>query len=220
MIPFLDLHTHKTKVMQGTFAIQSLAISEAIFLAMPKTKPISIGIHPWFSKADEFEKNIKYLNVLARQNNVMCIGECGLDRLKGENISFQTQVFDAQVILAEELGKPVIVHCVKAFDEIIAVKKRLKPTAPLIIHGFNKNQQLGHQLMQQGFYLSFGSAVLSRPSVAAFISTLDAPFFLETDDDEVSIEKIYQKVAEIRKITVEELKDIIFANWKKVGLQP
>jgi TatD DNase family protein len=218
MVPFLDLHTHYTRTINGAVAIQSLAISESVFLAMPKTKPISIGIHPWFSKADDFEKNMKYLRVLAQQSNVKMIGECGLDKLRGEPLDFQIKALTAQIQLAAALNKPVVLHCVKAFDELIALKKQLRPQVPLIIHGFNKNSALGSQLIQQGFYLSFGAAVLSSENVQKLLQEIGVNFFLETDDAEVSIESIYQKVAELKKTTVDELKDIIFANWRKIGL--
>jgi len=215
---FLDIHTHKSLQQQSVLAIQSLSLSESTFLAMPKTKPISIGIHPWYGKLEELPKNMKYLNVLARQNNVKLIGECGLDKLKGEAIESQLQMLEAQITLAEQLQKPLILHCVKAFDELIALKKRLQPTVPMIIHGFNKKQEMAQQLVNQGFYLSFGAAVLISEEVAFALEKMEQPFFLETDDAEVDIVEIYTKVAELKKITIDELKDIIFANWKKLGL--
>lgn len=215
---FLDLHTHQTKQEPGILSVQSLSLTESTFLAMPKTKPISIGIHPWYGKQDELSKNMKYLKVLAQQSNVKLIGECGLDKLRGEAIAQQITTLEAQLVLAQELQKPVIIHCVRAFEELIALKKRIKPNVPLIIHGFNKKKELAEQLQNQGFYLSFGAAVLTSEQTIGTLAQLDTPFFLETDDAEVDIKTIYTKVAEIKKITVDELKDVIFANWKKIGL--
>lgn len=218
MVIFLDIHTHKTEQEQGVISIQSLSLNESTFLAMPKTKPISIGIHPWYGKLEDLPKNMKYLNVLARQDNVKLIGECGLDKLKGETIESQLQMLEAQITLAEALRKPLILHCVKAFDELIALKNRLHPKVPMVIHGFNKKHEMGQQLVNQGFYLSFGAAVLKSEEGASALEKIDHPFFLETDEAEVDIKEIYTKVAEIKKITVDQLKDIIFANWKKLGL--
>ncbi len=215
---FLDIHTHQTKQEQEVVAIQSLSLSESTFLAMPKIKPISIGIHPWYGKLEELPKNMKYLSVLARQENVKLIGECGLDKLKGETMESQLQMLEAQVTLAEELQKPLILHCVKAFDELIALKKRLQPSVPMIIHGFNKKHEMAQQLINQGFCLSFGAAILKSEEVVFALEKIDQPFFLETDESEVDIQDIYIKVAEIKKISLDELKDIIFANWKKMGL--
>lgn len=215
---FLNLHTHQTKQAPGVVAIQSISLSESTFLAMPKTKPISIGIHPWYGKLAELPTYMKYLTVLAKQDNVKLIGECGLDKLQGEPMTSQIQLLEAQMDLAEQLKKPLILHCVKAFDELIALKKKMNPSVPLIIHGFAKKKELAVQLINQGFCLSFGAAVLTSEAVAATLQQLDAPFFLETDDAQVDIEAIYTKVAELKKITVDELKDVIFANWKNIGL--
>jgi TatD DNase family protein len=215
---FLDIHTHQTAQKVGSTSIESLSLTNDIFLAMPKKKSISIGLHPWFATLDKLALQMKYLTVLAKQDNVKLIGECGLDKLKGEPLANQILVLEEQIKLAEQLQKPLILHCVKAFDELIALKQNLKVTVPMIIHGFNKNEVLGKQLIANGFLLSFGAAVLKENSGAAkLISSLDQ-FFLETDDSEVSIEEIYHAVAEINKITVDELKDVIFANWKKLGL--
>ncbi|MNR23968.1 hypothetical protein D3C85_1410210 [compost metagenome] len=66
--------------------------------------------------------------------------------------------------------------------------------------------------------MSFGAAVLKSEEVAFALEKIDQPFFLETDEAVVDIKEIYTKVAEIKKISLDELKDIIFANWKKIGL--
>ncbi|WP_316770565.1 TatD family hydrolase [Pedobacter frigiditerrae] len=220
MIEFLDIHTHKTATKSGVTSIQSLSLTSDIFLAMPKKKPISIGLHPWYATIDKLELQMKYLTVLVKQDNVKMIGECGLDKLKGENIANQLLILERQIAMAEELKKPLILHCVKAFDELIAIKEKLKVKVPMIIHGFNKNEELGKQLVAKGFYLSFGAAVLKENSSAAkLIEELDN-FYLETDDSEEAIEEIYHAVAEIKKCSVDQLKALIFANWKKLNLNP
>ncbi|RZK56385.1 MAG: TatD family deoxyribonuclease [Pedobacter sp.] len=215
---FLDIHTHKTAVSKGVNSIQSLSLTSDIFLAMPKKKPISIGLHPWYAKFENLELQLKYLRVLAKQSNVKLIGECGLDLLQGDSLENQLLIFEQQIVLAEELKKPLIIHCVKRFAELVTLKEKLKVKVPMIIHGFNKNKELGFQLLDKGFLLSFGSAVLKENSGAAALVKQTDNFFLETDDSEIAIEEIYHAVAEIKKITVDELKDVIFANWKKIGL--
>ncbi|RZJ20438.1 MAG: TatD family deoxyribonuclease [Acinetobacter sp.] len=215
---FLDIHTHKTATKSGVTSIQSLSLTEDIFLAMPKKKPISIGLHPWYATIDKLELQMKYLSVLAKQDNVKMIGECGLDKLKGENIADQLLILERQIAIAEELNKPLILHCVKAFDELIAIKEKLKVKVPMIIHGFNKNEELGKQLVAKGFYLSFSAAVLKENSSAAKLIAELNEFLLETDDSQITIEEIYHAVAEIKKCTVDELKAAIFANWEKLNL--
>lgn len=215
---FLDLHTHKTSTKAGEITIQSLSLTDDVFLAMPKKKPISIGLHPWYASIEKLELHMKYLTVLAKQDNVKMIGECGLDKVKGDSIENQLVILEQQINLAQELKKPVILHCVKAFDEIIELKNRLKIKIPMIIHGFNKNETLGRQMLGKEFLLSFGAAVLKEGSAAAKLIKELEFFFLETDESQVSIEEVYHAVAKIKNINIDELKQVIFANWKKLNL--
>jgi TatD DNase family protein len=215
---FLDIHTHKTATQAGVISIQSLSLTNDIFLAMPKTKPISVGLHPWFATVEHLELQMKYLTVVANQPNVKQIGECGLDRLRGENLENQLIILEKQIELAEKINKPLILHCVRCFSELITTKDRLKVKVPMIIHGFNKNEALGKQLLDKGFHLSFGIAALKNNSGAAKLIQNTDRFFLETDDAEVSIEEIYQAAAILKKCTVDELKARIFTDWKKLNL--
>ncbi|MFC3560941.1 TatD family hydrolase [Pedobacter jamesrossensis] len=217
---FLDIHTHKAAQENGTTSIQSLSLTSDVFLAMPKTKPISIGLHPWYARLDKLELQMKYLSVLANQTNVKLIGECGLDKLKGEHLENQIAILEKQIALAEKLNKPLILHCVKAFSELIEIKDRLKVKVPMIIHGFNKNEALGKQLLNKGFLLSFGKTILNKNSGAAKLIQNHDNFFLETDDSETSIEEIYQAVSNLKNCSIDELKALIFANWKKLNLTP
>ncbi|WP_316846064.1 TatD family hydrolase [Pedobacter psychrodurus] len=216
---FLDIHNHKVATQPGVISIQSLSLTSDIFLAMPKTKPISVGLHPWFAKVEHLELQMKYLTVVATQTNVKQIGECGLDRLRGEKLENQILILEKQIELAEKLNKPLILHCVKCFSELIAIKDQLKVKVPMIIHGFNKNETLGHQLLGKGFLLSFGLAVLKKDSGAAKLIQSTDSFFLETDDADISIEEIYQAAAILKKCTVDELKARIFTDWNKLNLK-
>lgn len=215
---FIDLHTHKTRQEAGSVSIQSLSLTNDIFLAMPKKKSISIGLHPWYATLDKLELQMKYLRVLARQSNVKLIGECGLDKLKGDTLKNQVIILKNQIELAQSLNKPLILHCVKAFDELVAIKERLKVTVPMIIHGFDKNEALGKQLLNKGFLLSFGRAILRENSNASKLLIQLDRFFLETDDSETSIEEIYKAAANLKKCSVDELKALIFTNFKKLKI--
>ena len=216
MAGFLDIHTHQSATNSENIFIQSFSLTDAI--QYPDQKPMSVGIHPWYGKLKDLSAHLQQLKTLALSDNLKLIGECGLDKLKGEKIEDQITILTAQIELAQLIQKPVILHCVKAFGELIELKKKLQPTVPLIIHGFNKNHQLAKQMISQGFYLSFGAALLKSEKAALAFSKTAQPFFLETDDSEIPIEMIYQKAAEIKKISIDELKDVIFANWKKFNI--
>lgn len=218
MINYLDIHTHKSANFTGVISIQSFSLTADDFKIISKIKPISIGLHPWYATLAKLKIQIDNLSVFAKQPNVKLIGECGLDKLKGACLSNQISILKQQITLAEQLQKPLILHCVKAFDELVALKKQLKISVPLIIHGFNKSEELGAQLIANGFLLSFGAVVLNKQTGAAKLIQKIDHFFLETDDSEIGIEEIYQAVAELKNCTIIELKARIFANWKKIGL--
>jgi TatD DNase family protein len=215
---YIDIHTHHSRQKSGVNSVQSLSLTSDIFLAMPKTKSISVGLHPWFAEIGKLAMYMKYLNVIARQANVKMIGECGLDKLKGGKIEDQLLILKEQIRLAEVLNKPLILHCVKTFDELIAIKEEMKVHVPMIIHGFNKKMELGEQLLNKGFYLSFGAAILKTDSSTAKLVQHTDRFFLETDDKDVPIEKIYQQVAILKNSSVEQVKARIFADWERIIL--
>ncbi|QPH38431.1 TatD family hydrolase [Pedobacter endophyticus] len=207
---FLDIHSHKSAQKHDETSIQSLSLTSDIFLAMPKTRPISIGLHPWYAILENLEMQLKYLSVLAKQPNVKLIGECGLDKLKGESLDNQIIIFEKQIAIAEHLQKPIIIHCVKAFAELIEMKEQLKVKVPMIIHGFNKSEEMGKQLLGKGFLLSFGASLLKPNSgVTNLIQQID-DFFLETDDSEVPIKEVYLAAANLKKCAVDDLKARIF----------
>ena len=214
---FLNLHTHQTKQAPGVVAIQSISLSESTFLAMPKTKPISIGIHPWYGKLAELPTYMKYLTVLAKQDNVKLIGECGLDKRIEIPLEMQILVFKKQLEIVKQMNKPIVLHCVAAFDEVIAIKKELKITNPMIIHGFSKNEQVAKSLLKNDFYLSFGKYLLRNPDLEkVFKFAPENQILLETDTIEESIYQVYEKAAAIKGISVDKMKAIVFTNFSRI----
>jgi TatD DNase family protein len=224
--PFIDVHTHRRTQTAGVLSIPNFTQKEVQnnFFTEGVT-PCSVGLHPWFLTKENFEKDFEKLSQLASNQRVMMIGECGLDKLKGEDIAFQTQAFEQQIRLAETISKPIVIHCVRAFGEVIAVKKRLKPTVPLIIHGFNKKADVLKELLRHDFYISIGAAILEkkRPNTEGsnFAEILrqiplDRLFF-ETDDAEnVSIQEIYEVAANILEMDLAELKFKIYENTGRI----
>lgn len=215
---YLDIHTHQPLPKQDVQSILSLSLTDGDLYPLTNTRPISVGLHPWFAKLENLELQLEDLKNKAQQPNVKMIGECGLDKLRGESLENQIIIFERQIALAEELNKPIILHCVKAFAELIEMENRLKVKVPMIIHGFNKNEELGKQLMAKGFLLSFGTSILREDSSAAKLLQSTNNFFLETDNSETSIQDIYKVATNLKKCSVDELKARIFADWNKLNL--
>ncbi len=210
IIPYINIHTHHLSLEDGVFLFNNRfgfdkeLHTEAYF---------SIGIHPWDTELEisktGFEKLISHKNCLA-------IGECGLDKIKGPELNLQKRVFEYQLNLAVKYQKPVIIHCVKAFDELIEVCQPFKTKVPLIIHGFNKSQQLAEQLIVKGFYLSFGNSIFKKNEFDFNTIPLEK-IFLETDDNEsLLISDVYKMAAQSFNISENDLKEKIYSNFTTI----
>jgi len=178
-------------------------------------------LHPWF--IDEVQTELQFQQVINAAQDAKCkaIGECGLDKLKGPEITVQTALFLRHIELAMQLNKPVIVHCVHAFDKLSSIIKKYRNRVVFIIHGFNQNEQTAMQLLKLGAYLSFGASLLNEKQLklkAIFREIPNSRIFLENDASEIHIEEIFEVAATLKKCDVSTMKEVIFANYKTVFL--
>ncbi len=201
---FLDFHHHK----RGAAGIYNLDLNEET----PSSR-FSAGLHPkdispsWKS---DFEK----IKKISLSENCLAIGECGLDGLIDINEKLQNDIFQAHVSWAEEIRKPIIIHCVRRFSQILHYKNA---KIPLIIHGFNKKETIAKELLDAGFFLSFGKAASDNLSLQKLIK--DFPLqkmFLETDNADFDIAMLYEKVSAIKDISEEELSRQMWENLENV----
>ena len=177
----------------------------------------SIGIHPWYIDESRLESDLQLIDEKLLNTNCLALGECGLDKRIEIPFQIQEKVLKAQILLAEKHQKPLVLHCVAAFQEIIQIKKEQNVTVPMIIHGFSKNEQTAKQLLDNGFYLSFGKYLLRNPELkSVFQSVPNDQFFLETDTVEESLEEVYALAANYKNIKMEEMKTIVASNFEKV----
>ena len=87
----------------------------------------------------------------------------------------------------------------------------------MIVHGFSKNEQLVKQLIDNGFYISFGKYLLRNKELeSVFISVPNNQFFLETDTTEEGIEAVYALAASYKGVELNDLQDILIDNYKRV----
>lgn len=202
MIPFIDIHTH-----QSASSSDVVAVRNCDFNTIP-TGLSSIGVHPWQSvtinkDTDFINKSMKEVETKCKMPQVVMIGESGLDAFRGADMNIQKELFLQHITLSEQLGKPLIIHCVKAADDILSLYKQQRPTQQWIIHGYRKKEQLAKQLLQQGIALSFGLHFDAEAMKAAYESNA---LWLETDDKEVEIAALYQETANVLSVSIEELK--------------
>jgi TatD DNase family protein len=213
---YIDIHTHGGTPAPGIFIVESLMAHES---ATPKNVPgvaYTCGIHPWFLTQDNSEQLLDTVRKSVNSTEVIAIGEAGFDRLQGPSPEIQRRVFEEQVKLADEYKKPLIIHCVRAWEELLAVHKNLNPKTPWLIHGFRGTPELATQLFLKGLYLSLWFDFALRPESSKLLKTLPkSRFFLETDGADVDIRTIYKKVATDMDVEVEELKVIMLSNFNE-----
>ena len=210
---FINIHTHENS---GNASV--LEIVNQYPNSFDENVPhFSIGIHPWYINENSWQAELEIIEEKLQFENCLALGECGLDKRRETSIEFQIEVFEAQLLLAQKYNMPVIIHCVAAFQELIALKQKLKITIPLVIHGFSKSGELAEQLVKQGFYLSFGKYLIKNPELESVFSAIpNDRFFLETDTIEEGIEQVYDLAAKYKNIDVVALQQIVTKNFNTV----
>ena len=215
-MPFFNLHTHK---FTGNADILEL-VNQYPWEFDATIPNYSIGIHPWHINENRLASDLKTIEEKLDLNECLALGECGLDKRIEVPLALQIEVFEKQIALAEKYQKPLVLHLVAAFQELIEIKNRLQISVPIIIHGFSKNEQIAKQLIGNGFYLSFGKYLLRNPELeSVFQSIPNDKFFLETDTIEETLEDVYQLAAKYKNITLEALQAQIDNNYLAVFQQ-
>jgi TatD DNase family protein len=216
MEKYIDIHTHSSENDVDIFSIKNYNSSEDFDIDSPQK--YSAGLHPWFLSEDSKDSGIENLMRISGYPKVIAIGEAGLDRFSVVDFELQIAILKKQIIIAEKRKLPTIIHCVRAFSDLIAIKKKLNPQVPLIIHGFNQNSEILTELIKHQFYISIGEAIFNENYNAhKFLKNIpENRLFLETDNSKISIKKIYKKASEILQITEKELITIINQNFQAV----
>jgi len=210
---FYNLHTHKFTNNPDVFEL----VNQYPWEFDESIPYYSIGIHPWYIDETRLQNDLQIIEEKLQLKECLALGECGLDKRIEVPMALQIEVFEKQIALAEKHQKPLVLHLVAAFDELIEIKKRLKISVPIVIHGFSKSEQLAKQLIDNGFYLSFGKYLLRNKEMeTVFKSIPNDKFFLETDTIEETLEEVYQKAALCKTISLEELQEMVEKNWETV----
>ena len=217
-LPFIDVHSHNPRAEKDTVRVVNLFPGASIPEFTGKLF-YSIGLHPW--KIGTMDENNLYLEMIKDAlefDHVIFIGECGIDKVYGGNLDEQTRVFMAHAMMAEEYQKPLIIHCIRAYNEIIEIYNKIAPSVPWIFHGYTGNPELSAQLLNKGFLFSFGK-ILYNPkakAVDSFRNMSIQNIFLETDEFNGPVSAIYEIAAAIRNIDVEEMKKAVWENFNRL----
>jgi len=213
---FIDLHTHQG-VKPGVRSLRNVFLSDIESFSTEKSQLFSVGLHPWKVRGNEnLDLLLQQIKFATGYKQVAAIGETGLDKSLEMPLEKQEAVFRVHLSLSEELQKPLVIHCVRAYQEILLLRKNLDAKQPWIFHGFAGSAQLARQCIKAGCLLSFGPAILKdyNRAVHSLISLGIDEFFLETDDSGLDIAALYERAAWLKQTTVEVLKERIFLKFQ------
>ncbi len=179
----------------------------------------SCGLHPWYID-DKYPKDIEKIELLAKNNIIAAIGEAGFDSKSTSDLELQKKIFRLHIEISEKYKKPLIIHCVKYFNELIVLKKEICPTQAWIIHGFRGKSQIVSELLKHNFYFSVSESLTKdRIKAEKFFQLIPAnKIFFETDDSKYKIENIYNFAAIQYEMDLEELVLQINKNLASIGI--
>ncbi len=208
----IDFHTHQCidNHERSLFNVHR----SGLFL---ESRICSVGLHPWFLSSDSLMSEKEWLQDLIKKENVLAIGECGLDKLCKVPWNLQLDAFTWQLELAEKSKKPVIVHCVRAQQEILRLLYDFN--VEFVFHGFKRSLKMAQDIVNAGGGISLDVNFLRTEVGGQVAISIPHQFiFLETDDQPISVLEAYICLAEIWKKSMEEVEDIISQNAKRIGL--
>ena len=212
---FINIHTHQKNNYSQQNCWNLINIHET-FDETNTLSHYSLGIHPWHIDIPKIEDDLSRLKMACHKSNVLAIGECGLDKICEVSYKLQQDVFKQQILWANEIAKPLIIHCVRAHEDVLQMLKDNRNIMPVIFHGFNKKETIAQKIIQSGYYISFGKDLINFELEKTITSIPLDRIFLETDDSDISIEDIYKEFSRIRNIPQPQLILQIQKNLKTV----
>ncbi len=172
--------------------------------------PVAVGIHPW--EADK--RSAAEIAPLIAEAEV--IGEVGLDAACGVDFGLQMSIFREQLALAEQFDKPVVLHCVRSFEQVMKVLAEYRLRA-VIFHGFIGSREQAKRAIEKGYFLSFGERTFRSPkTIEALRQTPINQLFIETDESPTPIGEIYARIAELRGISLDQLFIVTKENFERI----
>jgi TatD DNase family protein len=210
----IDIHRHSNNYDTAGMVIRNLYHSQTS--EIEEKRLYTVGLHPWYIKIETLRDDLEKVKNSANHPQVIAIGETGLDKNIDVPLSVQNKAFEEQIKIAKEAGKPMIIHCVRTYNEISTLKQKTKHKSPWIIHWFNASAEMGKQLIDQDFYLSFGHMLFNEQSKGykSFCKLPLERIFLETDDTGYTIDEVYRQAVKLLEIPLETLESQIANNFK------
>lgn len=186
---YVDIHTHNPR--EGILS------------------PRMAGIHPWHAEQGKELPDFTECDI---------IGETGLDYAVAVDKAVQMRLFREHLAAAVKLDKPVVLHVVKSFEDVMLTLRDYPTLRGVVFHGFVGSVAQARRCFEHGYYLSFGARSLHSPRTRELIAVTPASLlFVESDDSLTpTIEQIYTEVAQIRGESIVNLAKQIEQNHEKL----
>ena len=196
MNDIIDFHTHHTCATGALIAVDPRQFDPQPGLWY------SVGFHPWDKVDGLTDEDFDRLAECAVHPQVLAVGETGMDALRGASLDIQGEVFSRHLLVAANVGKPMVVHSVKTAQEILAIRRQSGfADVPLAVHGMRSNAHVARLWLDAGCYLSFGA----RFNPAALLATPIDRLLIETDDWDTSIDEVARLVAQVLGMSAGEI---------------
>jgi TatD DNase family protein len=210
---YINFHTHKQSTSDGIITVYNQLLHEDT--GIPK-QFYSAGLHPWYADKLTAAELSRVLDLHGNSSNLIALGETGLYNVCKIPIQLQQDIFELQLNKAVILSKPVIIHCVKAWEELLEITRHYH--IPMILHGYNGSDQLTANLVKRGFFFSIGPVILnpaSRISHAIHQIPLSS-IFCETDESDEAIQSVYHAISGYLKMNETDFRRTIIENFVKL----
>jgi TatD DNase family protein len=176
----------------------------------------STGLHPWYVHSKTLEKHLEWVEKQADNPRVLAIGETGFDKTIDVPWNLQAYAFERQLAVAEKMNKPLILHCVRSYNELLIYRNKSDQKLPWIFHWFNASAEIARELIRKNCYLSFGHLLFHETSKAfrVFQEIPAGSLFFETDDSSYTIQEISYRAAFLKGLRLSSLLKQIHSNFK------
>ena len=210
---YIDFHTHKQSAPDGVITVYNQLLHEETHI--PKHF-YSAGLHPWHADKLSNADLSRVLDLHGINSNFIALGETGLDKVCKIPTQIQQDIFELQLNKAVILSKPVIIHCVKAWEEMLEITNHYH--VPMILHGYNGSDQLTVKLVKRGFFFSIGPMILNpNTRIGHAIRYIPiSSIFCETDESDQPIQSVYNAVCDYLKMKETDFRRIVMENFVRL----
>lgn len=191
----------------------------------------ALGLYPIDAQSLELNKIEETLNHITKnKNEIAAIGEVGLDFSYKPDIKKQIQIFNKIIFLCEKIKKPIIVHSRGAEKEVLEILSNSNIKYK-ILHSFSGSKEFIREAEKNNFYFSIPPSIVRSSnfqtlvdmvSILRIITESDSPYLgvkRQERNEPANISYTIKKISEIKRLNIDEVKNIIFSNYQKIFLK-